>query len=468
MSQLSITFDKASLSYQSKQLFQGFSHKLYLDKKVVIVGPNGSGKSSLLKMLAKKVEPSSGYIKVPDSLNVILLEQNNCMQGLSGGQGFNTALSICIAQKPDLLLLDEPSNHLDYKNKRSLIGFASRAKHGIIVATHDVDLIAGGDFDQIWEIYNEEITVYNCSWDEFSKQKEQGRKNLYEKVQTLDKEKQKLKKAIETARQKASSRKRSNKNENDKILLGMMKESGEQTSSKKLGRINKNLQENSTLRSELFIAKEFLPKFNIDSSIIKHKTLVEIRQGEAWYKTNPESKILKGANFLLTGQQKLLLSGNNGSGKTTLLKAILQNPEVATSGQWTLPVKNSIAYLDQHYQGLDDHNTVFDEVKLARPDWTNLEIQKHLVAFLFVKPNSWTTLVKNLSGGERARLSLAKIGAKTPSLLILDEPSNNLDMQTKEYLAKVIGTYPGAIIMVCHEESFINQTGVLWSVEKLP
>ena len=142
------------------------------------------------------------------------------------------------------------------------------------------------------------------------------------------------------------------------------------------------------------------------------------------------------------------------------LKAICRNGQVVKKGDWYLPAPKQIGYLDQHYATLDPEQTVCDLLSNIRLDWSHREIREHLNDFLFRKNEEVDRLVKNLSGGEKARLSLSLIAARTPQLLILDEITNNIDLETKQHLIQVLRDYPGAMIVVSHEESFLNQIGV--------
>ncbi len=162
----------------------------------------------------------------------------------------------------------------------------------------------------------------------------------------------------------------------------------------------------------------------------------------------------------LHGCEKIVILGNNGSGKSTLLKAILDMPEISKSGSWISPKHQDIGYIDQHYSGLNPNATAVQLIQELMPKWLHSEIRNHLNTFLLRKNEEVNLATKYLSGGEKVRLNLALIAAKPPKLLILDEITNNVDLETKEHLIQVLSQYPGSILLVCHEQKFINNLNI--------
>ncbi len=139
------------------------------------------------------------------------------------------------------------------------------------------------------------------------------------------------------------------------------------------------------------------------------------------------------------------------------MKGILNDTTLVKTGVWYSPKSYEIGYLDQHYKTLSPQDSVFETIKNLVPEWDDKQIRNHLNAFLFRKNEEVETLVSDLSGGEKARLALAQIGAKTPKLLILDEITNNLDRQTCRYVLEVLQHYPGAMIVISHNKNFLDQ-----------
>lgn len=156
-------------------------------------------------------------------------------------------------------------------------------------------------------------------------------------------------------------------------------------------------------------------------------------------------------------KDRIAICGDNASGKSTLVKAILNNPEVIKTGHWMMPKPINIGYLDQHYATLDLKKTVLETLLFLVPSWSYIEVRKHLNAFLFRKNEEINALTSQLSGGEKVRLCLAQIAALLPQLVILDEITNNLDIETKAHVMQILQDYPAAMLLICHENDFLNQ-----------
>ena len=138
------------------------------------------------------------------------------------------------------------------------------------------------------------------------------------------------------------------------------------------------------------------------------------------------------------------------------MRAILGDSQINKTGHWVVPARINLGYLDQHYQHLSSEETVLDLMMRALPQATHAEIRVHLNDFLFRKNEEVANKVKNLSGGEKARLSLALIAANPPKLLILDEPTNNVDVETQTHLIEVLSEFPGAMLVISHDKYFLE------------
>ena len=169
-----------------------------------------------------------------------------------------------------------------------------------------------------------------------------------------------------------------------------------------------------------------------------------------------ESAIVTAINLSVITGERIAISGNNGSGKSTLIRALLGDAAVIKTGAWNVLRQESIGYLDQHYLTLDKDKTVLNVMQTQASNWSHAEIRKHLNHFLFRKNEEINTTVSNLSGGEKARLSLALIAALAPKLLILDEITNNLDLETREHVIQVLNDYQGAMIVISHDADFLE------------
>jgi ATPase subunit of ABC transporter with duplicated ATPase domains len=160
--------------------------------------------------------------------------------------------------------------------------------------------------------------------------------------------------------------------------------------------------------------------------------------------------------LVIGSTNRLAITGDNGSGKSTLIKAIMGDPHVWRKGKWFVPRPEDIGYLDQHYRTMEGE-TVLDCMITRVPTWAHADIRKHLNDFLFRKNEEVNAKISTSSGGEKARLSLALISAKTPQLLILDEVTNNLDIETRDHVLQILQAYPGAMILVSHDQDFLEK-----------
>lgn len=199
------------------------------------------------------------------------------------------------------------------------------------------------------------------------------------------------------------------------------------------------------------------PHFSLHYNVTSHQVRLSISNGTVSYKKDPANPVLKSIHFTLSAHEKIAIMGRNGSGKTTFLKAILGDFDIYREGEWQILAREKIGYLDQHYQNFSPEKSAFDLIKEAAPIWDDLQIRKHLNAFLLRKNEEVFIESAKLSGGEKVRLSLAIIAANPPQILILDEVTNNLDIETKAHVLKVLQSYPGALITVSHEEDFLRQ-----------
>ena len=170
--------------------------------------------------------------------------------------------------------------------------------------------------------------------------------------------------------------------------------------------------------------------------------------------------LLQKISLIINSKDRIAIQGDNASGKSTLIKAILNDASVIKSGHWMLPKLVDIGYLDQHYGTLSAEKTVYETIAELVPTWSTIEIRRHLNDFLFRKNEEVNSKVAQLSGGEKARLTLAQIAAITPKLLILDEITNNLDLETREHVIEVLKKYPGAMIVISHDADFLKEIGV--------
>jgi ATPase subunit of ABC transporter with duplicated ATPase domains len=452
-----ISFHNVGLSFPQKVCFEGFTTQIHSGHRIAIIGQNGSGKSTLLKMLQGLVEPSGGDLRLPDDIDFGYVPQViNEFDSLSGGQRLNEALTQALASNPNLLLLDEPTNHLDVSNRRSLMRMLQNYPGTLIIVSHDVDLLRSC-VDTLWHIENGKVHIFSGSYDDYIREVRIKRTSLEQDLIHLDRQKKEthqalMKEQVRAAKSRAKGEKHIEQRKWPTIVSDAKARRAAETSGRKKSAISHKKQEVLEQLSELRLPEILKPKFSLEVSEIGSKALVSIQEGACGY----GEPILQNIHLSVGSQDRMTIRGDNGSGKTTLIKAILNDPKVTRSGHWHVPNSEYIGYLDQHYGTLDPHKTVLETICDLVPTWTHTDIRKHLNDFLFRKNEEVNALVQTLSGGEKSRLSLAQIAAKTPKLLILDEITNNLDLETRDHVIQVLREYSGAMMVISHDEDFLK------------
>ncbi len=182
--------------------------------------------------------------------------------------------------------------------------------------------------------------------------------------------------------------------------------------------------------SNLRLPEIIVPKFLLNSADVRDRIIVSISNGSIGYAGR--KPLLQNISLSIGSRDRVSIQGDNASGKSTLIKAILNSDSVNKSGNWHTPKVSDIGYLIKHYGTLSAEKTVLETIAELAPTWSHIEIRRHLSDFLFRKNEEVNSSIHQLSGGEKARLSLAEIAIHTPKLLILDEITNNLDLETKD------------------------------------
>lgn len=449
-----ISINSISFKLPHKTCFDDFSVQIYHGDKIGIIGRNGSGKTSLLQSIMEYIEVSNKGLLAEGRIIIGYVPQIILGYGeLSGGERFNKSLTEALAKNPDLLLLDEPTNHLDQKTRYSLMRMLNNFCETVIMVTHDVEVLEQC-VDRLWHIENGKVNVFFGDYNDYIQEK---------CIEMNSKEKilgdvQKEKKRVQTIRRqeisksaKAGGRK---PKDNDRLSFNGKASGGQSTSDAKISKFTKELEKIQSSIGDNRIPKIVNPSFIINNDYVSSlKNILTVSAGSCGYTT----PILSDISISMKPNDKIALIGNNGSGKTTFLKAIIGSLDVWTNGEWIMPNKKDIGYLDQYYGTLDPEKTVEDTIWDRNPALNRIAIRNHLNGFLFIKNEEALAKVKDLSGGEKARLSLAQIAAKPPKLLILDEVTNNVDIETKQYMIQVLSQYSGAMIIISHEKKFLDQ-----------
>jgi ATPase subunit of ABC transporter with duplicated ATPase domains len=451
-----------SLSFSHKTCFEYFSAIVPYGSRIAIIGHNGSGKTSLLKIIQGSIIPDDGAIELPHNTICGYIPQIiENFDSLSGGQRFNAALTKIFTIDPDILLLDEPTNHLDSSNRKSLIRTLNNFCGTLIISSHDPELLRSC-IDIFWHINDNKIHVFSGRYDDYISELRTKKELIAQELHRLNGQKKDIHQSLMREQSRAAkSRAKGKKSIDQKKWPTVVSKSkalnAEETSGSKKATINSKKQTLLSQLSELRLPEVISPKFSLLSSDIGTGIVVSINNASVGYYGK---QILENLSLSISPGEKLAIAGDNGSGKTTILKAILCDPIIVKSGSWYVPKLNDVGYLDQHYSSLIQDKSALEIIHDIEPKWTHEEIRRHLNNFLFRKNEEVNTIVSNLSGGEKARLSLAIIAAKTPKLLILDEVTNNLDLETRQHMIEVLKEYPGSIIIVSHDEEFLEKIGV--------
>ncbi|MCX7123721.1 MAG: ATP-binding cassette domain-containing protein [Gammaproteobacteria bacterium] len=455
-----IQFKNLSLSFPHKNCFEAFNVSLHYGEHIALMGRNGSGKSSLLKMLMGVIQPSEGEIFIPNDVCMADVPQViDEFSSLSGGQRFNKALSEALSRQPNLLLLDEPTNHLDARNRKSLMRMLKSYQGSLLIASHDVELLRYC-VDTFWHIHEGAIHVFRGSYDDYMRELHVARHAAETELTLLKRQKKDMHEALmkEQARSKTSraqGEKHIKQRKWPTVVSAAKAARSEQTSGQKKQALQDKKEVLLHRMAGLALPEIIVPTFSLNTEGVGDHVLVSISQGAVGY----HQSILQNIALSITGRMRLAITGDNGSGKSTLVKAILNDPSVIKTGEWIVPNLSEIGYLDQHYSSLDSQKSAL-EIIHDQVDWPHAEIRKHLNAFLFRKNEEVNAKVINLSGGEKARLALAQIASRTPRLLILDEITNNIDLETRAHVMEVLSVYPGALIVISHDQDFLDAIGV--------
>lgn len=341
----------------------------------------------------------------------------------SGGQRTKIALIKLLLSKPDLLLLDEPTNHLDITTIEWLEGYLKNYPKAVVIISHD-RMFINKIVDKIYEIEYGAITEYFGDYEFFEKQKRVNYEKQLKDFEFQQKEIKRLNDIADRFRYKPT-----------KAKMAMSK----------LKQIERMVKVEEPNKYDL---KSFKTNFEINSE--SGNNVLTVKDLEIGY-----NDVLSSLSFNLYKGQKLGIIGSNGTGKSTLLKTLVGAVK-PINGKFEFGHNVQIGYFDQQMLGLNQDKTVFDDFYDEFPKLTVTEVRNSLAAFMFSGEDVFKE-VKMLSGGEKVRLCLSKILKKGPNLLILDEPTNHMDIVGKETLENMLKSYKGTLIFVSHDRFFVNK-----------
>lgn len=391
------------------------------------------------------------------------------MHTLSGGQKTKVFLAGIEIHQSRMVLMDEPTNHLDAQARELLYNYIRSANCTLVVVSHDRVLL--NQLSAIYELADRGITIYGGNYDFYKEQKMISNNAFQQELKNKEKELRKAREieleAIERAQKlDARGRKKQLKAGLPTISMNTLRNNAEKSTAKlkdvhedKIGGLSQDV---ARMRKDLPATDKM--KLGFDATTLhKGKVLLTLQDINYTYQYIPLWE--QTLSFVLTSGQRIAIKGGNGSGKTTLIKLMLNDLQ-PTSGVITRSDFDAI-YIDQDYSLIDNKLTVYQQVQQYNAD--NLEehlIKSRLTHFLFTQ-QSWEKPCAALSGGERMRLMLCclTISSKAPDLIVLDEPTNNLDIQNIEMLTTAIKEYQGTLIIVSHDEVFLNDVDALEVIE---
>lgn len=345
---------------------------------------------------------------------------------LSGGQRTRLALARLLASEPDILMLDEPTNHLDVETIQWLEGFLAAYKNTVMVISHDryfLDRVT----NKTLHIERQNAKLYNGNYTTAQKLREEAREADLKKYNLQQKEIARVEAMIEQQRRWGQ--------EHNFVTIR-----AKENYIKHMDKVERPADELKSIR----LSFQSAPAGGND-----------VIMADGLSKIFGDKMLFEKLSFLIKRGERVFFAGPNGCGKSTLMKIIV-GKESPTSGTVELGTNIKAAYYDQENQNLDEKLTVLDELWNAYPNLTEYNIRSTLALFLFAYEDT-QKLVADLSGGERARLTLAKLILSKVNLLILDEPTNHLDIASREALENALNAFEGTIVCVSHDRYFIEK-----------
>lgn len=474
---LILSISEALVSFGKKPLFEDLSFNIHAHDKICLVGRNGAGKTTLMNLIHGNIELdggkrwqnigvkigyleqdvkfkpsqtvaefiSSGFaIEKTDENRTYLINMvatpleiniNQIMADLSGGQLRRAALAKALLEDPDLLLLDEPTNHLDFEAVEWLEHYLKSCRSSVLCISHDRTFLKNISNKVFW-LDRGHIRVcpggyeYFESWIETILDHE--RRELTNRERILAKE-------VEWANRGIPGRRKRN-----------------------MKRMEDMKKEREKLKADKSLYRQTMQKIELESMPVEmsSKVIAEfIKAGKEFERDGHKKTILENFNLRILRGDRIGILGKNGSGKSSLLKLLLG--ELKTdSGKVKLAKNIDISYFDQSRSSLKPHESLWRNL-CPNGDYVDVmgksrHVCGYLKDFLF-DPKHADDLVSTLSGGQKNRLMLAKILANPGHFLILDEPTNDLDMDTLDMLENILANYNGTLIVVSHDRDFLDQ-----------
>ena len=490
-------------SYPNKTIFSGLSFNLEKGDKAGLVGLNGAGKSTLFNILTGRLRADEGKIFIPTDIKVGYLEQilsldsdmtiydyclsvfedlislereirdlekkmstekdpdklaaimdeytrksdlyhnkngyameselegtlsamgfaredfNKKITELSGGQKARVELAGLLLEKPDLLLLDEPTNHLDIKAINFLENFIKNYKGTAIIISHDRYFL-DATVDRMMVLEYGKLSTYTGNYTVFMEKRKKDREVRIHQYKSQQKEIERQEEIIDRLKNLGGSKRK----------RGISQSRSRQKLLDKMERIEKPVELSDTMNLK------FTPRIQSGMDVLK---VSDLRM------SFDDKEIFKNISFEIYRNERAAIIGDNGVGKTTLFKLIL-GELFQDGGRAKLGESVNVGYFDQEQKSLNLENTIFDEIRDTFPMLTNFEIRSYLAKFMFYDTDVFRE-ISELSGGERARISLLKLMISDCNFILMDEPTNHLDIDSKEILEDAILDFEGTLLI---------------------
>ena len=449
-----------------EMLFNGVEFSVNRGDRIALVGKNGVGKSTLMKILAGVIDPTNGVV---DHASVSYVDQLDEGVGERGDltlmEYMRLKLAIATYKEPEILLLDEPTNHLDVSSKEVLRNFIERFSGGVVIVSHDVHFI-NQVADDVWELSEGKLTKYGGNYQDYlaakaieneSRQRKlaEAQKELARSERTLVKEQKKAAKSRRAGKKLAGDRSMST------IEKGYFKNKASASAGVKTAAVKASIAEAREKIEANTAKKRRLAKLNlIESESLKGKRLIDIRRGVL---SVGGVELIEDVNLTIKYGERVLLAGENGSGKTSLVKSILvgTNPGIELAGEdvFRMPELSGL-YISQRYEQIDRSKSLIENMYLANPGIDVQTARRALGNLLFHEKHEVEKLAGSLSGGETARLAFAMASVSPVDILVLDEPTNNLDTDTIGIILEALGQFDGAILVISHDIGFLKQIDI--------
>lgn len=503
-------------------LFSGLNLIINRQDKIALIGNNGVGKSTLLNILSGNLQPSAGAVhshskpyyvpqlfgqfndhnvaqalcidhklkaltEILDGIvtdtNLAILEDDWTIEErykealshwhldeldltqklgtLSGGQKTRVFLAGIAIHRPEIVLLDEPSNHLDSQSRSILYDYIKSTKQILVVVSHDKTLL--NLLNTIYELDKQGITIYGGNYDFYTGQKaiesNALAQNLKNTEKTLRKAKETEKESLERQQKlDARGKKKQEKAGLPTIVMNAFRNNAEKSTSRMK---NIHSEKVDAISQQLHQLREAIPdidkmKMNFDNSTL-HNGKVLITATAVNFGYGNQLLWKDSLTFQIKSGERIAIKGLNGSGKTTLIKMILGEITPRTGNLNRAEIKT--VYIDQDYSLIDNTLNVYEQAQQYNSGGLQEhEVKIRLNRFLFTQ-KYWEKPCAALSGGEKMRLMLCSltINNQAPDIIVLDEPTNNLDIMNIEILTTAINQYKGTLLVVCHDEHFLKQ-----------